>query len=88
MTNVHGVVAKHNLTNRMPEVMLAISYHAEANRSDPFAGARAACHFRNGIADLGDKSYSSERYTKRELIPDTEPEIWRKVIIHTNQKRP
>ena len=88
MTEATQRVAKYNLTNRLPEVLLAIAYHAEANRSDPFAGARAACHFRNGIADLGDKTYSSERRLKQELVDDIDHEVYRTVVIHTNQKRP
>ncbi len=71
---------------RMPEVLLSIKNHAEANRSDPFAGPRAACHYRNGLAALDD--YHSERTISMEIIPDSDPEIVRHIVVHTNQKRP
>lgn len=73
---------------RMPEILLRIAYHAEANRSDPFAGPRAAAHFRSGVAGLDDKTYSSEREKRWELVHDTKPEVYREVTVHINQKRP
>ena len=71
---------------RMPEILLSIANHAEANRSDPFAGARAACHYRSGIANLGD--YSSNRELRQELVMGRKPELYRTVVVHTRQTRP
>ena len=76
------------LEHRLPEVLLRIAYHAEANRSDPFASPRAAAHFRSGVAGLDDFTYSSEREKRWELVHDTKPEVYREVTVHINQKRP
>ncbi len=72
----------------------ALNY-ANADRSDPFAFARAMAHSRNGVCDSGhdgkDCRYKADVHRERRLLPDDgRPEHEREyfVDVYTNLQRP
>lgn len=56
---------------KVHETMMAGAYaYAQADKSDPFAYARAVSHINNGVATPG-SSYGAERYMEMRTMPIT-----------------
>ncbi len=67
-----------------PQMLAGARAYALADRSDPFAFARAQTHLRNGVASL-DASYEAEEGVETRELPDGRPY---QVAVYRNIKRP
>lgn len=67
----YDLAASYRMDRFKTEIAEKIRFHGEAEASDPFARARAALHYRTGLADMSD--YRGEKHVEYTEMPSISP---------------